>query len=855
MTLALAPRNSLFGEFRLRGYRGGGGFSDVYEAVSPRGRRVAIKVLRTGPMALSENRRRLERELRILETLEIRRISRLVHAELDQDPPWIASEYVDGPTLREAVEQRGSFDLKTVVALVGCLARTLSELHAAGIAHRDLTPNNVLLDDLGPVIIDFGSAGYLAGEGRSSVLSVATPGYASPEVLAQRKAGSAADIYGIARLASFALSGGDTKQTEFSGLTTEQSATLLRCLAADPDQRPSATELLRHFSIDEIPAQLRSKYYAPVTLRKLPRRVRPITTAILVAIGVVAATLGTWSLTAQNKVVSFAEVTASFGGTESVTPMSINSGWLTSVPSQTTSLTSYRRPVDIGRGESGLALEAYEMRNSTGGVVRISSELLPLSVRDELKQIVPTSGSSVALAKIPNFTALFERETRLVRDALVPAQCRFISMTRGEIVKAGESAVIRLAATSEDCVDENGQTKRIAIVVSVSLDHNVLVHTTLFGGDAMPALDQIVKVTQGRAESPVRELVDDQLQLLEPEIDQASLRIGSSSRFFRRAFALPAGRALVISAPQEVTARLAFQALTNATKDGFTITAGAGSLEPLPAGRSFAINNPSSDNWVIIVELDERSGASSLDVRISLGDVTNTSVAVDDFSAGVIPEQTLTPEQFDYLLPRAEGLWKQPSFIKVGDLALPIPSEWIITLESNSRSAIALNANPTSSYLAFLEDDSPRLDIVSERVSELVDRRRVEEWLNQTPYESCKNISKYVIEDRGTRFEWQVYVGCVVNEAISNQAVSRMRPQLAPIIRFGLSVQLDTDGDNKSDFDFGSMRGEYVPQFAGESKFWREFVDSVTSQFDLVRAAQIAVCKDVFGNIVCSATP
>ena len=85
--------------------------------------------------------------------------------------------------------------------------------------------------------------------------------------------------------------------------------------------------------------------------------------------------------------------------------------------------------------------------------------------------------------------------------------------------------------------------------------------------------------------------------------------------------------------------------------------------------------------------------------------------------------------------------------------------------------------------------------------------------------------------------------------------MSRLRPQLAPIIRFGLSVHLDTDGDNKSDFDFGSMRGEYVPQFAGESKYWKEFVDSVVSQFELVSAAQIGVCKDTFGINVCTATP
>jgi len=380
------------------------------------------------------------------------------------------------------------------------------------------------------------------------------------------------------------------------------------------------------------------------------------------------------------------------------------------------------------------------------------------------------------------------------------------------------------------------------------------VYTTLSGGDDMPALNQIVSATQGRAESPVREIMDDEIRLLDTSIDEISLRIGSSSRFFRRAFALPAGRAFLVSAPEEITARLAFQVLTDDTKNGFTVATGAGSLEPLPAQQFFSISNTSTDDWVIVVELDERSGPSSLDVRASLGKITDQSDTVDDLSAGVTPEQTSAPDQFSYILPRAKGVSKQPSFIKVGDLALPIPSEWIITVESNSRSAIALNANPTSSYLAFLEDDSPRLDIVSERVSELVDRRRVEEWLNQTPYVGCENISKYVIEDRGARFEWQVYFGCVVNEAISNQAVSRKRPQLAPIIRFGLSVQLDTDGDSKSDFDFGSMRGEYVPQLAGESRYWKEFVDSVTSQFDLVRAAQISVCKDTFKNNYCGAS-
>jgi serine/threonine protein kinase len=76
VTAVLLSRNTSFAEFKLRGHRGSGGFSDVYEAVGVNGKRVAIKVLRLPGGSSASNFERFERELRILQRMDNRRIAR-----------------------------------------------------------------------------------------------------------------------------------------------------------------------------------------------------------------------------------------------------------------------------------------------------------------------------------------------------------------------------------------------------------------------------------------------------------------------------------------------------------------------------------------------------------------------------------------------------------------------------------------------------------------------------------------------------------------------------------------------------------------------------------------------------------
>ena len=107
VTTALLPRGSRFGELRLTGFIGSGGFSDVYEAFDEKGRRLAVKVLRLTGLNAESQTDRIIREREILARVDSRGVAKLVSADLSADTPWIASEFVDGPTLRESVRTDG----------------------------------------------------------------------------------------------------------------------------------------------------------------------------------------------------------------------------------------------------------------------------------------------------------------------------------------------------------------------------------------------------------------------------------------------------------------------------------------------------------------------------------------------------------------------------------------------------------------------------------------------------------------------------------------------------------------------------------------------------------------------------
>ena len=151
------------GPYRLLGRLGAGGMGRVYVARSPGGRVVAIKVIRA---ELAEDRGFRDRFAR--EVAAARHVSGIFTAAvIDADPagetPWMATAYVPGPSLADAVDEYGPLHVDSVRALAAGLAEGLQAIHQAGLVHRDLKPSNVLLAADGPRVIDFGISRAVEG--------------------------------------------------------------------------------------------------------------------------------------------------------------------------------------------------------------------------------------------------------------------------------------------------------------------------------------------------------------------------------------------------------------------------------------------------------------------------------------------------------------------------------------------------------------------------------------------------------------------------------------------------------------------------------------------------------------------
>ena len=157
MATVLLPKKTKFGNYKLIGFIGSGGFSDVYQAEGPDGQKVAIKVLRVTDADLSSVAERFARERDILSFIGLRNVSKLIEADLGSDRPWIASEYVEGETLQQYVDRTGPIASDKIYSITSSILRTLKELHEIGVVHRDLSPSNIILGPEGPTLIDFGT--------------------------------------------------------------------------------------------------------------------------------------------------------------------------------------------------------------------------------------------------------------------------------------------------------------------------------------------------------------------------------------------------------------------------------------------------------------------------------------------------------------------------------------------------------------------------------------------------------------------------------------------------------------------------------------------------------------------------
>jgi serine/threonine protein kinase len=248
------------GPYRLLGKLGSGGMGHVFLGMSAGGRPIAVKVIREELADDPQFRSRFRREVAAARMVSGLFTALVVDADLDGAVPWLATAYVPGPSLTDAVRQHGPFPALTLLALAAGLAESLSAIHAAGVVHRDLKPSNVLLAEDGPRVIDFGiSEAAEASALTGANVVIGSPGFMSPEQVLGQAIGPPSDMFSLGAVLTFA----GTAQGPFGagsdaalvyrlvnsparlGLLPEEIRPLVgSCLAKHPGDRPTAVELL-----------------------------------------------------------------------------------------------------------------------------------------------------------------------------------------------------------------------------------------------------------------------------------------------------------------------------------------------------------------------------------------------------------------------------------------------------------------------------------------------------------------------------------------------------------------------------------------------------------------------------------
>lgn len=248
------------GGYRLRAALGEGGMGRVYLSNTPGGRPIALKVIRAEFAADPSFRRRFEQEVSTAQRVQGLYTAPVIDANPRAEQPWLATAYVAGPSLQQAVGAYGPLPVESVLILVAGVAEALQSIHSANIVHRDLKPSNVILAADGPRVIDFGIARAVDTTSVTQAgIRVGTPAFMAPEQVRGQPVTPALDIFALGSLAVYAATGelpfgGGLdpavpyrileEEPDLAACPTQLRELVTRCLAKDPRQRPSPVQVI-----------------------------------------------------------------------------------------------------------------------------------------------------------------------------------------------------------------------------------------------------------------------------------------------------------------------------------------------------------------------------------------------------------------------------------------------------------------------------------------------------------------------------------------------------------------------------------------------------------------------------------
>ncbi|MGW9208030.1 serine/threonine-protein kinase [Embleya sp. NPDC055664] len=262
------------GPYRLRGRLGEGGMGEVFLGTSPSGVRVAVKTVRPEFAMDHGFRDRFRREIDLARRVDSAWTAPIAEADPDAQPPWLATEYLTGLSLSEAIKTYGPLPEGALRIMGAQLAEALMAIHRAGLIHRDLKPSNVILGRDRLRVIDFGIS-RAADEGGQGLTGtgrvVGSPSFMSPEQAGGRRLGPESDVFSLGSVLVFAATGRGPFHVEPPVAQLQMMMRVLRdapalaevphglrdlirhCLDKEPEARPAPAEILARFMGDSEP--------------------------------------------------------------------------------------------------------------------------------------------------------------------------------------------------------------------------------------------------------------------------------------------------------------------------------------------------------------------------------------------------------------------------------------------------------------------------------------------------------------------------------------------------------------------------------------------------------------------------